>query len=166
MSFLSQTHIYLLESRTKKNGQLYFSENFRPELSAAPRQMLMRLRRMLQPCAKENLGQVNRQLGILVEMQVPRCLACEATWPGWRAGLHLSFRCPLKLNTFDAFTFVEQGTLPALQATYRRLLQAILFRGRLSAIILTAPLHPQGAVDSQAGIRGASCPSSILQGYK
>ena len=73
----------------------------------------MRLRTMLEPCAKENLGQVNRQLGILMETQVPRCLACEATWPGWGAGPLLSFRRPLKLSTFDAFAFVEQGTLPA-----------------------------------------------------
>ena len=67
---------------------------------------------MLEPCAKENLGQVNRQLGIQMETQVPRCLACEATWPGWGAGPLLSFRRPLKLSTFDAFAFVEQGTLP------------------------------------------------------
>ena len=34
-----------------------------------------------------------------------------------------SFFCrPLESNTLDAFTFVEQGTLPALSATYCRLL--------------------------------------------
>ena len=74
----------------------------------------MRLRTMLEPCAKENLGQVNRQLGILMEIQVPRCLACEATWPRWGLGLRFSFRRPLELDTFDAFAFVEQGTLPVL----------------------------------------------------
>ena len=30
-----------MESRTKKNGQLHFSENFRPELNAAPNMKLI-----------------------------------------------------------------------------------------------------------------------------
>ena len=91
-------------------------------------------------------------------MQVPRCLACEATWPGWGAGSLLSFRRPLKLSTFDTFAFVEQGTLPAA-ACHCRLLYGFAFRGRPLAVISTVPLHQQGTVDSQPSWHAPITPS-------
>ena len=48
--------------------------------------MLMRLRTMLEPCAKENLGQVNHQLGILMEYKCNVALLARQRGPGGGRG--------------------------------------------------------------------------------